>query len=66
MKKISEGVPFEDAYEGFQSTQFFMNSREAVEEVKSLFDEAKSTLTKVNKLTRLTDLVKFMVPCIIS
>ena len=43
-----------------------MNSREAVEEVKSLFDEVKSTLTKVNKLTRLIDPVKFMVPCIIS
>lgn len=66
MKKIYEGVPFEDAYEGFQSTQFFMNTREVVEEVKSLFEEVKSTHTKVNKLTRLTDPVKFMVPYIVS
>jgi len=50
-----QGIPvsFEEVWNNFCLTQFFKNTIESMEEIKSLFDEARSALLKVKKLKKL-------------
>ncbi|KAF3488256.1 hypothetical protein F2Q69_00052786 [Brassica cretica] len=54
-EEIHDTVSFEEVWNNFCLTQFFKNTIESMEEIKSLFDEARSALLKVKKLKKLED-----------
>lgn len=62
MKKILDIIIFEEAWNNFRLSQFFKNTIEYMEEVNTLFDGAISTSSRVNKLTKLEDPGKCVVP----
>lgn len=64
-EEIHDTVSFEEVWNNFCLTQFFKNTIESMEEIKSLFDEARSALLKVKKLKKLEDPRKFVVLYII-
>lgn len=65
MKIIHEGVCFKDACEDFWFFQSFENSRETMEDINALCDEARKSDVDIRKLTRLPNLREFVVPCAI-